>query len=106
MAFGIASIQAGFIDDLYREHNNYRRQNGLSPLKTDSTIEYYLKQLGSVSYAVGHNHDQIPNLEGKLKLFDGNPGVIITIGCVTNDRLRESPPPGKCKHNVLVVFDC
>ena len=23
-----------------------------------------------------------------------------------NDRLRESPPPGKCKHNVLVVFDC
>ena len=39
-------------------------------------------------------------------LFDGNPGVIIAIGCVTNDRLRESPPPGKCKHNVLVVFDC
>ena len=67
LAFGIASIQAGFIDDLYREHNNYRRQNGLSPLRTDSTIEYYLKQLGSVSYAVGHNHDQIPNLEGKLR---------------------------------------
>ena len=67
MAFGIAGIQAGFIDDLYREHNNYRRQNGLSPLRTDSTIEYYLKQLGSVSYEVGHNHDQIPNLEGKLR---------------------------------------
>ena len=40
------------------------------------------------------------------ELFDGNPGVIIAIGYVTNDRLRESPPPGKCKHNVLVVFDC
>ena len=39
-------------------------------------------------------------------LFDGNPEVMIAIGCVTNDRLRESPPPGKCKHNVLVVFDC
>ena len=41
-----------------------------------------------------------------LKLFDGNPRVIITIGCVATDRLRESPPLGKCKHNVLVVFDC
>ena len=39
-------------------------------------------------------------------MFDGNPEVMIAIGCVTNDRLRESPPPGKCKHNVLVVFDC
>ena len=42
----------------------------------------------------------------RLSLFDGNPWVIITIGCVATDRLRESPPPGKCKHNVLVVFDC
>ena len=39
-------------------------------------------------------------------LFDGNPWVIITIGCVATDRLRVGPPPGKCKHNVLVVFDC
>ena len=45
-----------------------------------------------------------PNRWGGM--FDGNPRVIITIGCVTNDRLRESPPPGKCKHNVLVVFEC
>ena len=39
-------------------------------------------------------------------LFDGNPEVITTIGCVTNDRLRESPPPEKCKHNASVVFEC
>ena len=65
LAFGIASIQAGFIDDLYREHNNYRRENGLSTLKRDSTIEYYLGQLKSVSYEVGHNHEQIPNLDGE-----------------------------------------
>ena len=45
-----------------------------------------------------------PNRWGGM--FDGNPWVIITIGCVATDRLRESPPPGKCKHNVLVVFDC
>ena len=45
-----------------------------------------------------------PNRWGGM--FDGNPEVMITIGCVTDDRLRESPPLGKCKHNVLVVFDC
>ena len=39
-------------------------------------------------------------------LFDGNPEVITMIGCVTSNRLCESPPPGKCKHNELVVFDC
>ena len=45
-----------------------------------------------------------PNRWGGM--FDGNPEVMIAIGCVTNDRLRESPPPGKCKHNESVVFDC
>ena len=42
----------------------------------------------------------------KSLLFDGNPEVITMIGCVTNDRLRESPPPEKCKHNASVVFEC
>ena len=46
------------------------------------------------------------NVVAGKEVFDGNPEVMIAIGCVTNDRLRESPPPGKCKHNVLVVFDC
>ena len=41
-----------------------------------------------------------------MSMFDGNPWVNITIGCVATDRLRESPPPGKRKHNMLVVFDC
>ena len=45
-----------------------------------------------------------PNRWGGM--FDGNPEVTIARGCVTNDRLRESPPLGKCKHNMLVVFDC
>ena len=39
-------------------------------------------------------------------VFDGNLGVIITIGCVTYDRLRDSPPHGNRKHNTSVVFDC
>ena len=41
-----------------------------------------------------------------IVMFDGNPEVITMIGCVTSNRLCESPPPGKCKHNELVVFDC
>ena len=45
-----------------------------------------------------------PNRWGGM--FDGNPEVITMIGCVTSNRLCESPPPGKCKHNELVVFDC
>ena len=45
-----------------------------------------------------------PNRWGGM--FDGILGVIITIGCVTDDRLRDSPPPGNRKHNTSVVFDC
>ena len=44
--------------------------------------------------------------KGREGVFDGNPGVIIAIGCVTDDRLRDSPPHGNRKHNTSVVFDC
>ena len=66
-AFGIVGINArsaNFIDDLYREHNKYRNQNGLNSLKVDYLIEYHLQQLSDVSYEVGHNHAEIGNLEG------------------------------------------
>ena len=39
-------------------------------------------------------------------LFDGIIGVTITIGCVTDGRLRDNPPLGNRKHNTSVVFDC
>ena len=65
----IIGIQAGFIDDLYKEHNRYRRQYGLPSLKVDKTIEYYLKKLRSVSYSVGHNHAQSQNLKGENFLY-------------------------------------
>ena len=48
----------------------------------------------------------LANIDKWRKLFDGILGVIITIGCVTDDRLRDSPPPGNRKHNTSVVFDC
>ena len=63
-------------------------------------VEAYIRRTVFITKQKGKG----PRLSSSV--FDGNPEVMIAIGCVTNDRLRESPPPGKCKHNVLVVFDC
>ena len=62
LAFGIASIHASFLDDLYKEHNKFRRQNGLRPLKVDRGIENYLRRIKSLPIGIGHDHNQHKNL--------------------------------------------
>ena len=70
LAFGIVGINArsaNFIDDLYREHNKYRNQNGLNSLQKDLNMQFLLiqLQLDGVTYEVGHDHAQAQALEGK-----------------------------------------
>ena len=63
LAFGISSIHASFLDDLYKEHNRFRQQNGLRPLKVDRRIENYLRRIKSLPIEIGHNHNQHKNLK-------------------------------------------
>ena len=63
----IASIHASFLDDLYKEQNKFRRQNGLRPLKIDRGIENYLRRIKSLPIGVGHDHNQIRNLRRYYK---------------------------------------
>ena len=55
-------FDSNFINQLYNEHNKYRKQNGRPSLQPDRNIENILRRLRSITTSVGHNHNQIPNL--------------------------------------------
>ena len=54
---------SSFLDDLYKEQNKFRRQNGLRSLKIDRRVENYLRRIKSLSKGIGHNHNQKRNLK-------------------------------------------
>ena len=56
-------FDANFINQLYNEHNTYRRQSGLPALQPDRDIENILRRLSSITTRVGHRHSQVQNLQ-------------------------------------------
>ena len=56
-------FNANFINQLYNEHNIYRRQSGLPALQPDRNIENILRRLSSITTGVGHDHNQMQNLQ-------------------------------------------
>ena len=58
----LAMVQASFINNVYREINRLRRQNGLGRLQIDRTMEGIMR---NIEYTENHDHSQFNNLAGK-----------------------------------------
>ena len=62
----LAMVQASFINNVYREINRLRRQNGLGRLQIDRTMEGIMR---NIEYTENHDHSQFNNLAGKKSKF-------------------------------------
>jgi len=68
----LAMVQAAFIDDVYKEINRIRRQNGESTLHVDTGMEKIMKR---IRYTENHNHSQKRNLEAYNTQCTGWTGI-------------------------------